>query len=145
MVEPPPSPMVWQPVTTVAAVKIRNCRRVMHAPMSSESVMVSILEYQARDNTPVHFFAGPVVDWENVSDTQSRLDRADGLEVNAYGCISGEDVVSGISIIQLRFSAQFKYGDELQYVWQWQLLVRDGVAKSEAVFERLQSSFVTVT
>src|SRR5580704_9936075 len=113
--------MDWQPVKTAAAVKIRNCLRFMHEPASSGEIIFSIFKNQAGYKSPIHVLASAIIDRENVPDTQSRLDPTDGLEVDAYGGISGKAVKALVGLIQSRFPDQFEHGDQLQHVGDGQL------------------------
>src|SRR5437899_9650720 len=101
--------------------------------------MVSILKHQAGDDPPMQVLACSAVDREDVPDSQPRLDAADGFEVDTEACISRETVVPGIVLVQFSLPSEFQDGNELQRVRQRQLLVRDGVAENEGVFERLQT------
>ena len=67
--------------------------------------------------------ARSTVDWENKSDSRSRLHPSNGLEIEPQSSIAQQIIVARIVLVQLRLPNQFKKGYNLQHLRQRQQIV----------------------
>jgi len=79
---------------------------------------------------------------EDECGTQPRLQRADGLRVDAKPDIGGDAV--GAIHVRFFFAREFSHGDKLHHARNGQHGMVDGVAGNETVFKRLATAAIAL-